>query len=412
MNNKLLELTQIDALENVYYSIFKAVERKKRVKIENAVNLILASDIYAGEDLPGFARSTMDGFAVKSADTFGASKSSASYLDLIGEIKIGQTTDINLEEGQAARIPTGACLPGGADAVLMIEDTDFVSDKLIECHKAVAIKENVISKGEDLRADELIFKKGHCLRPQDIGTLAGCGILEVQVYEKLLIKILATGNEVVAPSDKPPKGKIRDINSYAISSMLIQEGYEASLEGIVRDNESDLKTAIKKALEHCDMLILSGGSSVGVEDLTIKAITDSGNVQKLIHGVAIKPGKPTILASVNNMPVIGLPGHPGSAMIVCRKIVMPLLQIISGKTGKDLSTKRIMAQIDRNISSDKGKEEYIRVAIKKENDNYIATPVMGKSGLVKTMIMADGLVKVEFGHEGLTKNSIVEVELF
>jgi len=390
-------------------------KRNELVDILNANNRILAHDIVSSETIPGFTRSTMDGYAVKSFDTFGASDSLPAYLEIAGEIKMSEEPSFALKTGQAARISTGGMLPEGADAVVMLEYTDNVDWKMIEISRSVSPWENVLREDEDIKKGDILLKKGHHLRPQDIGLLAAIGCEKVKVYRKPAIAIISTGDEIVHISSKPRAGQVRNINTFTLGSYVEQLGCIPYYLGIVQDNESLLERKLRLCLDNkeIDMVLISGGSSVGTRDFTLEVLNRLGPPGVLVHGLALKPGKPTII-SINNQKIfIGLPGHPVSAMMVFENIVR---KIILSLKGQDLNEykerKTVNVLLESNVFSDAGREEYISVRLKEKNKQIWAVPILSKSGMISSLARADGYIKIGLNQEGLYQGDKVTVTVF
>jgi molybdopterin molybdotransferase len=353
----------------------------------------------------------MDGFAVRAADTFGASEGVPAYLEVVGEVLMGRAPSVQLEVGQCARIATGGMLPPGADAVVMVEQTQEVGPTTVEAYRAVAAGENVVQIGEDARTGEPILPRGHTLRPQDIGGLLALGVTEVEVARRLRVGILSGGDELVAPTETPGPGQIRDINSYTLRGLVQRLGHEACLAGLLPDDAAALESASRKALPDADVLILSAGSSVSTRDMTAQVIASLGQPGVLVHGVSLKPGKPTILAMADGKPVFGLPGNPVSCMVTFDLFVAPTLYRLSGcperPPGQTLS-----ARLTRNIASAAGREDYVQVRLERRDGELWADPVFGKSNLIYTLVRSDGLVKINLDKGGLSAGELVEVRLF
>ncbi len=382
--------------------------------LEQAVGRVLCEDVVSSEDLPPFGRSTMDGFAVRAADTFGASESQPALFDVVGEVAMGTSPEgICLRPGQAARIWTGGELPEGSDAVVMVEYTDAIDSNTIEVFRSVSPLENIIEQGEDVRACQAVLKQGTCLRAQELGLLAGLGITWVKVHRVPVVAIISTGDEIVPHDQQPPRGKIRDINSITLSAMIRMAGGIPERRGIVRDNRHGLKDACRKALElPADIVLVSGGSSVGNRDFTIDAFRDIEHAQILAHGVSVRPGKPTILAENRGRAMFGIPGHVSSAIVVFYLFVYPLIRRFQGFIKEqDLRLPFITARIDRNYPSHIGREEYLRVSLRREHDHWVAKPVFGKSGLIYPLVRADGLMIIPRDSEGLYAGDQAEVLL-
>lgn len=394
---------------------------KERIPFTEGLNRVLAQEVRAPLSLPPFDRSTVDGFAVRSRDTAGASESLPLYLTVKGEVLMGESTGLKLGPGEAVRISTGGMVPAGADAVLMVENTEYLDERTIEFTSSVAAGENVVRKGEDISEGELLLEKGHLIRPQDIGALAGLGITEIEVFARPEVAVISTGDELVPPAAQPGPGEIRDINTYAIGAVLEDLGCRVRLVGIVEDSFNRLRKAIKDNLD-CDLILISGGSSVGVKDMTVDLLNSLGEPGVLLHGVSVKPGKPTILAVINRLPVIGLPGHPASAWTITSVLVKPLVLSLRGEKAltKDYKTAifpGLEAILNRNLVSDKGREEYVPVRVKVEEESaegfrYIAEPVTGKSSLITTLVQADGFIRIDTYQEGVSKGEKVIVYLF
>lgn len=395
--------------------------KKERIPFTEGLNRVLAQEVRAPLSLPPFDRSTVDGFAVRSRDTAGASESLPLYLTVKGEVLMGESTGLELGPGEAVRISTGGMVPAGADAVLMVENTEYLDERTIEFTSSVAAGENVVRKGEDISEGELLLEKGHLIRPQDIGALAGLGITEIEVFARPEVAVISTGDELVPPAAQPGPGEIRDINTYAIGAVLEDLGCRVRLVGIVEDSFNRLRKAIKDNLD-CDLILISGGSSVGVKDMTVDLLNSLGEPGVLLHGVSVKPGKPTILAVINRLPVIGLPGHPASAWTITSVLVKPLVLSLRGEKAltKDYKTAvfpGVEAILNRNLVSDKGREEYVPVRVRVEGESaggfrYIAEPVTGKSSLITTLVQADGFIRIDTYQEGVSKGEKVIVHLF
>lgn len=382
----------------------------QEVVLAESLGRIIAQDIISQEDLPPFSRSTVDGFAVHSRDTFGAGEGVPALLTVVGEVAMGEKNTIELHPGQAVVVPTGGMLPVGADAMVMLEHAERPDNTTLLVLRAVAPGENVVGKGEDIRIGQYILYQGNQILPQDIGAMAACGIESVPVRSKPTIVIISTGDEVVDVGSNPVGGQIRDINSYALSAQLEEAGCTVKRYGIVRDNYDDLLKALSQSTAHADMVIVSGGSSVGARDYTVRAIEKLGKAKVIFHGVAIKPGKPTIFGKIGNVPVFGLPGHPVAAMTVCSQLVKPAIRVFLGQTVDDVYT--IPARMLRSMASVPGRDDYIRVRLIKIQDEYWAEPVLGKSGLISTMSAANGIVHIPADKNGLYSEELVQVEVF
>ena len=379
----------------------------------SALDHVLAGDIHAACDVPGFDRSTVDGFAVKAADTFGASEGQPAYLMVSGEVLMGQIAAAPVMSGQAIRIATGAMLPPGADAVAMLEYTELLPTGDLSLTKPVSPGENVIHRAEDVAAGDVVLRAGRRLRPADLGLLSAVGVTSVSVHRKPRVAIVSTGDEVVAPGDDPRPGQVRDINSLALAGLVTQAGGEPVSFGIVRDDPVAMTARFGQALADTEMLLISGGSSVGSRDYVAGAIAALGGPGVLVHGIQIRPGKPTLLAVAGGKPVMGLPGHPASAMVVFLVFGAQAVGWLAGSTADDEIVPGVRARLTRNLASDQGREDYVRVALTRDpaTGDWLAEPVLGKSGLIRTLVVGDGMVRIPAGSEGLAAGQPVDVWL-
>ncbi|KAF0146353.1 MAG: molybdopterin molybdotransferase [Nitrospirae bacterium] len=402
------------ALELIFKNCSPALPPEVKIKIEDFYQRILARDICSPEDLPQFARSTVDGFAVASSDTFGATEGLPSYLNVTGEILMGEEPSLEIKKGTAAKIATGGMLPKGADAVVMIEHVQQADKKMIEVMKPAAPGENVIQAGEDVRKGDLIFKKGHRLRPQDAGALAGIGITEIFVYEKPIVSIISTGDEIVPAGSRLKPGQVRDINSFNLAGLISEAGGNPVKQGIFSDEYAVIRNIVEKSLGDSSMVLISGGSSVGTKDMTAKIINDVGKPGTLFHGVSIKPGKPMIGGIVNNKPIFGLPGHPAAITVCFEQFIEPVLTKLTGLSENKFKGRKssVTAKMAKNIASSSGREDHIRVALEERGSEIWANPILGKSGLITTLVKADGIVVIPLRKLGIEQGEVVEVRLF
>jgi molybdopterin molybdotransferase len=378
------------------------------VTLSEAPGRILASDIVSEADLPEFMRSTMDGYAVSAASTFGASEANPAYLTIKGSIAMGETPDFAIGPGEGARISTGGMLPEGADSVAMIEHTEAIDDTTIEAYKSVAPGQNIIEKGEDFQKGKALLRCGQKLGPAETGLLAAFGITTVRVYRKPVIGILSTGDEIVPVNAVPPPGKIRDINTYTLTAKIREAGGIPKTFGIVKDDFDGLFSACRPAMEQTDMILISGGSSVGVRDFTIEVLSALPESEILVHGISISPGKPTILCLSGGKAVWGLPGHVVSAMVVFEIVVRPFVRQVSGSSPTREYSRKLPALLTRNVPSVQGRTDFIRVKLLEIDGQRWAEPILGKSALLNTMVQADGLVEIGINVEGLDKGARVE----
>lgn len=402
---------------------------EERVQLDDALGRGLAQYFSATEDLPGFDRSTVDGFACHARDVFGAQEGNPALVECVADCRMGEVPSITLEEGQTARILTGGMLPQGADCVVMVEYSRPAGGNLIEITRSQAPGDNVIFHDDDATAGSLLLQAGHRLRPQDIGLLAAFGVVNVEVRRKPLVAVLSTGDEVVPSSATPPPGKIRDINAHSIAALCRKASAQAVRAGIVNDDAAKLKTAVTQLAETHDVVVVSGGSSAGMRDHTVEIFESLPQAQLLVHGVAISPGKPFILARavVNGRTVclVGLPGHVTSALVCARVFLAPLLGHLQGHADS-ATPPQVPAILARSVASAQGRRDYLRVKLRSLPSQpptralsdktlqplYEAEPIMGASGLISGIAAADGLMVCPENREGYDAGDTVMVELF
>jgi molybdopterin molybdotransferase len=383
----------------------------ERIPTQDGLDRVLAAPLVAPHDLPTFPRATVDGYAVRAADTYGASASLPAYLTIVGEVAMGRRADLPLGIGQAVVVHTGGMIPPGADAVVMVEHTQMIDEANLEVYRPVAVGENVIQVGEDVRAGQMLLPAGHRLRPQDIGGLMALGLTQVEVARRPRVAILSQGDEVVPPAAEPGPGQVRDINSYTLAALTRRAGGDPLLRwGILPDRLEALQAAARAAHAQAEIVVFTAGSSVSVRDMTARVIGELGAPGILTHGVSVKPGKPTILAVCDGKPVFGLPGNPVSAMVIFQLFVVPAIALLLG-TEAPLE-RRIRARLARNIASQTGREDYVPVRLEQRGGEVWAEPVFGKSNLIYTLVRADGLVRIPLDSNGLSEGETVEVGLF
>ena len=385
--------------------------RVESIATEEALDRVLAESLVAHSSLPSFPRGTMDGYAVRAEDTFGATESLPAYLTVIGEVPMGRAPQLAVGPAQAAVVYTGGMIPAGADAVVMVERTQKLDSSNIEVLRSVAPGENVINVGEDVKEGEQLFDAGHILRPQDLGGLMALGISQVRVAARPRVAIISTGDEVITPEQTPGPGQIRDVNTYTVSGLVARAGGIPLPRGIIADEYETLLSAAFAALEIADVLVISAGSSVSTRDLSADVVNSLGKPGVLVHGVALRPGKPTILGVCNSKPVIGLPGNPVSAMVVAGLFLTPILRRMQGIVNSPVQ-RRVTAKLTHNISSVPGREDYVQVRLSEHDAQLWAEPVFGKSNLIYTLVKSDGMLCVPLNSSGLYKGEQVEVELF
>ena len=401
-----------DALSGYLQEIESMVEFEKISTFEG-LGRVIAEDIRASHPLPDFPRSTVDGYAVIAQNTFGANNSLPAYLQIIGEVPMGTQSELIVSESQCALIHTGGMIPDGANAVVMLENTQFFNGNELEVYKAVAAGENVIQIGEDVQDDELVIPAGTRLRPAEIGGLMAFGIEDIDVIRKPLIGIISTGDEIISPDMLIQPGLIRDINSYSLRSIGIKYGANVKRYGIAKDDFYQLKKIAAEALEESDITVITAGSSASYRDLTAKVIDALGEPGVLIHGVNIKPGKPTILGICSNKPVIGMPGNPVSALVIAERFVRPVIDCLLG-VQPTIRTHFVKAEMVTNLASQAGREDWIPVKFifdEKHSSNLYAEPIYGRSNLIFILVKADGLALVDSESTGIAKGEDVKVYL-
>lgn len=389
----------------------RAITDIERIPTASAVGRVLAQDATSPQILPEFRRSTVDGYAVRAQDTFGASESLPAYLKLAGEVPMGQAAQVTVDAGSLALVHTGGMIPEGADAVVMVENTQTSRDGEVEVRRPAAPGENVIMPGEDIQQGEPILQAGSILRAQDVGGLLAVGIAEVDVCRKPRVAIFATGDEVIEPQESTQPGQVRDVNSYFVAAMVEDAGGEARRLGILPDRFEILLEQTQKAIsDGADMLVVSAGSSVSVRDMTSDIFNRLGQPGVLVHGVATKPGKPTILGVANGVPVIGLPGNPVSAFVQFMTIGIPVMYRLLGTTPP--RRLHFQAKLTANVASTAGREDYVPCKLIERDGELLAEPIFFKSNLIFTLVKADGLLIVPLDKTGLEAGDIVSVLLF
>ena len=384
------------------------------VDLVAARDRVLRQNVEAGENIPAFNRSAMDGYAVRAKDTFGASEAIPALFSVIGEVRMGQSPDFTVMPGQTAKVWTGGMMPPGSDAVVMVEYARQVDETFVELARPVAPHEHVILAGEDVAQGDVTIPAGRRLRPQDLGLLAALGVAEVTVNRIPRVAIISTGDEVIPIDRTPTSGQVRDVNTYTLGAMIEAGHGQAIRQGLVKDDRDGLRAAVAKGLGSADVVILSGGSSVGVRDFTLDVIQSFDGVEVLFHGVSVSPGKPTLMARRGRQSLWGLPGHVTSAMVICDLFLRPLLARLCGETEQPAPWRNtVSATLSRSVPSPHGREDYVRVRLESNGQGPpLAHPILGKSGLVSTMVKADGLLKIGINEEGRPKGSVVEVLLF
>jgi molybdopterin molybdotransferase len=395
-------------------AVFAPKTKVETVPVLDACGRVLAKALTSAVDLPHFHRTNMDGCAVRAQDTFGASPSLPMYLKLVGTVEMGKEVKRALKKGETMRIATGGMLPPGADSMVMVEYTEEMGDGTIEIHRSVSPWENILRIGEDIKKGAQIFTSGRRLRAQDLGALTGVGITTVPVYSRPVVALLSTGDEIVPPDQTPKPGQVRNVNQYSLRAMIAEAGGEPLDLGVVKDDRDAFETIMIQALKAADVVMISGGSSVGTKDMTVDVICSFPRSEMFFHGISIAPGKPTIFAKAAGKPVMGLPGHPVSALVVFALFGAPLIRMVGGEpaTTAFAPLRTTRARLAQNVASAPGREDYIRVTLEQKNGALFAVPLPGKSGAIFSLVKADGMVCIPHDEEGKEAEEEVEVILF
>jgi molybdopterin molybdotransferase len=393
-------------VEQIIREQFTASPQCETVPLFEADGRVLFDDVRSDEFVPDFDRSTVDGYAVNAGDVFGCSDAIPALLRLGGEIAAGEETDLVWQKGDCFYVPTGGMMPKGTDAMVMIEYAERFGDGTVAVYNPSAPGQHIIFRGDDIRQGEIAAEKGTLISTRETGALAALGVAHVKVIRKPKVGVISTGDELVSADKKPSIGQIRDVNGPMLASAVREAGGEPVEYGIIGDDTDALSRCIAKASAHCDMLLLSGGTSVGSKDATRLVIEAQGTL--LVHGIAIKPGKPTILGSIAGKPVFGLPGHPLAAYFIFKLFARPLLLSFGGRSAQ---ARTVEATLTRAIPSDEGREECVPISLA-YTDEVLATPVLGKSGLITTLLGTHGYIRIPRNQEGLSKGSKIGVTLF
>lgn len=395
------------AKEKLMSHFSQTVLSMEKVSILEAPGRILGEAIRSREDIPSFIRSTVDGYAVKSSNSHGANEMTPGFLKMIGEVNMGETTPLEIADGQAVYVPTGGMVPRGADAVLMIEYAERLSSESITVGKALSVGENMVYPGDDIKSGEIVLEAGRKITPKDIGLLAALGIHNIPVYKRPGFYLVSTGDEIIDIQDKMAPGKIRDINGYLLHALILKIGGQVVGRSLIKDDEAQLQKEIRKAISaDAHVILISGGSSVGERDFTFNAINSSGK-GVFVHGISIKPGKPTIFGEADGKAIFGLPGHPVSAVVIFKVFVEFLIRHMTGSFEEQSPfCKAVTAS---NFHSDPGKETYQMVSLEKKDGIVYARPVFGKSGMISLLLNSSGFIIISSETEGLPKGCEVDV---
>lgn len=408
-----MKLLNVDTSDRVRKKIDESFQNNwdkyDEIPILHSLGRIAYEDVFSPICLPEFSRSVVDGYAVKARDTYGAGESMPAFMDVIGHVDMGEAAHENVSDGTAIYVPTGAMIPEGADAVVMIEYVENLDESTIAVYAPVAPGQGIINKSDDVRLNNKVVSKGRKIKSRDIGVMSALGIEYIKVFRKLKISVISTGDEIVNSFGEVKQGKVRDINTHLISAMVEESGAEVSLKLLVPDDFDKLREAICKALEVSQIILLSGGSSVGAKDMTAKAIEAVDGGEVFVHGVAVKPGKPTIIGRAGDKALFGLPGHPSSAMVIYKVFVDYLIRKYYC-SGEDIIY--VEALCGENIHSAPGKETYQPVELNDRDGAYEAVPIYGKSAAITTVARSIGYIRIPENKEGIKKGEKVRVALF
>jgi molybdopterin molybdotransferase len=408
---EFLKLLSVEVAAKIFWQeLIRIKPVIEKVETFSAQGRVLAETINADEFLPAFTRSTVDGYAVRANETHGASESMPAYLKRIAEVPMGAEPRFGIGDGESALIHTGGMLPPAADAVVMLEQSSLRNGDLVEIYKAVAVNENVLLKGEDVKPGDLLIPTGTLLRPEEIAGLLALGRVQVNVFARPRVGILSSGDEVVSPNKKVQMGQVRDINTGALAAMVTQTGGIARTYPIVPDDVHLLEETVRLAYAENDVVVITAGSSASARDMTAEVIQRIGAPGILVHGINVRPGKPTILAMCDGKPIVGLPGNPVSALVIARLFVRPLVRKMAGAQVEILEPL-IHARLEINLSSQTGRDDYIPAVVKKTDQIWYVRPIFFKSNLIFNLVRANGLIHIPTAANGISAGETVEVLL-
>ena len=383
----------------------------EKIPLTEAYSRILSEDVITKVNIPPFDRSTVDGYAVRAEDTYEAEENKPTALSIIGTINVGEPPKIEIRKNQTVEIVTGAPIPEGADSVVMVENTQKLASSLL-IYRAVTSDENIMKKGTDIAKGEKVLKAGQLLGAPEIGVLAAIGMNYVNVLKRPVVSVISTGAEITEPGKDLAPGKIYDINAYSISTAVKESGGKCICVGVIPDDEAALETALRDALVSSDIVITSGGVSVGPRDYTPKIVNSLGKPGVIISGIAVKPGKPTTVAFIGKKPIFSLPGHPTSALLMFYLLVRPVIQSLAGN--KIISEKIVKANLTTRLFSAKGRKTFVTVSLSRDkNQKILAKPIQtGASGAITTLSKADGYIEIPENQQFIDSNEQVTVTLF
>jgi len=400
-----------EALKRFFEALPPIKQRHELVSLNESLNRVLAVDIVSKVDIPTFDKAAMDGYAVVASDTFGASQTNPVTLRVLGEVAMGEPPRFNIGKGQAVAVTTGGPIPSGADAVVMLEYAKKVIEGEVEVYTAVTPGDNLSKVGEDVAEGDVVLRKGTVLKPQDVGILAALGFSRIKVVVKPRIGVLSTGSELVEIGTPLQSGKTINVNNLILSMMVTELGGTSVNLGTAGDNQDEIKCGISKGLVEADVVVITGGTSVGKTDLVPEVINTLGKPGMIVHGVSMRPGKPTGLAVIDGIPVVSLSGYPVAAMMGFNTFVRPLILKLLGTVGE--LTPRVRARLVRRVASTTGIRVFLRVKVRKRVEQYVAEPLRSTgSGVLSSMVQANGIVVIPESREGFEAGEEVEVLLF
>lgn len=405
---KLFDVVNVEDALSIIKSTFIQDLKIESVNLVDSFNRYLAKDIVSNINVPHFRKSTVDGYAVRFEDVISASTLNPTKLKLLGESQMGQVCKFDLDEEECVYVPTGAMIPSNANGVIMMEYCDKLNDKEVYVQKNTLFNENIVKVGEDIKEDEILYKKGHLINERDLGVLAAANIKDILVYKDLVVGIISTGDEILNINEDINDAKIKDINAYILYGQFKKMNLNPKIYPPVKDNLEDIINLMNQAINECDIVLISGGSSVGKKDETLKAIESFKNSKVFVEGIALKPGKPTIISSVENKLVVGLPGHPLSCAFVVESLIKPYINSLF----ECKEDKYIICEFEYNYHKSKGREEVLAVNIKNENNKVICIPIFSKSSTIKQFAKCDGYIRINRELEGVNKGDLVKVYLF
>lgn len=404
---KFLRLATLEQVYSEYLRLVNPLDQIEQVPVLESLGFVSAYDVLATQDLPGFDKSLVDGYAVRSKDTIGANSNFPAMLRFAFEVKVGEEPKRTLGQNEAAWIATGAMLPSGADAVVMVEHTQRFGE-YVEVMKPVAFGENVFKKDDDLKAGQTALKKGVRIEPGHVQLMLQLGIQNVKVYRRASVGVISTGDEIVEPFVQNKSiVQVRDSNSYMLEIWLKTLGFKIKRVGLCRDDEEMLFEMIKDSIENHDALVIVGGSSIGVRDLTEAAINRSGEPGVIFHGILMQPGKPTVLGLLGGKPVVGLPGNPVSFTVSAKFVLLPILRKLEGENSF-LPKPLGMVRLTRNVSSRQGREHFVRVKLFAKDGCIWAEPLESETAQVSNLATADGVIRLPANIEGSYAGDFVE----